>query len=189
MQSDCFPFVMYFPFEFIPLTSASRHVEKACRLYETAFPECERRPTDAWLALMTSEPTFHAMAVGTETIFAGFLTYWEMSGFLYVEHFAIVPEARGGGIGEYMMRQFLQSFPHVVLEAEPPTDEMTRRRIGFYRRCGFEISKRSYLQPPYRRGEQPVPLVLMSTDPAWLEVRFEDVCRVIAQKVYGVGEP
>lgn len=178
--------IMNFPFDFLPLTPSSPHAEKACRLYESAFPECERRPTEAWLRLMDDEPAFHAMLIGTESIFAGILTYWEMPGFVYVEHFAVVPEARGGGIGQYMMQQFRQAFPRVVLEAEPPTDELTQRRIAFYRRCGFEMSERPYLQPPYRWGEQPVPLVLMSTDAVWLESQYDMVCRIVAERVYGV---
>lgn len=177
---------MNFPFDFVPLTPASSHAQKACRLYESAFPECERRPTEAWLRLMKDEPAFHAMVIGAENIFAGILTYWELPGFVYVEHFAIVPEARGGGIGEHMMQQFRQAFPRVLLEAEPPTDELTQRRIAFYRRCSFEVSERPYLQPPYRRGEQPVPLVLMSTDAVWLEKHHEEVVRVLAKRVYGV---
>ena len=57
---------------------------------------------------------------------------------------------------------------------------------AFYRRCGFEVSERPYLQPPYRRGEQPVPLVLMTTDAVWLEKHHEEVVRVLAERVYGV---
>ena len=105
---------------------------------------------------------------------------------MYVEHFAIVPEARGGCLGEHMLQQFRQAFPRVLLEAEPPTDELTQRRIAFYRRCGFEVLERPYLQPPYRRGEQPVPLVLMTTDAVWLEKHHEEVVRVLAERVYGV---
>lgn len=180
---------MFFPFRFIPLRPDTGFAEKACRLYESAFPECERRPTEAWLALMKNEPAFHAMAIGSECLFVGFLTYWQMSGYVYVEHFAIVPEARGGGIGEHMMVQFLQKHSRLVLEAEPPTDEMVQRRIGFYRRCGLEMSERPYEQPPYHPEAPFVPLVLMSTDLAWLEARFEEVRRAIARKVYGVEIP
>lgn len=179
---------MFFPFRFIPLRPDAEHTEKACKLYESAFPECERRPTEAWLALMKNEPDFHVMAIGTESLFVGFLTYWQMSGYVYVEHFAIMPEARGGGIGEHMMWQFLQEHPRLVLEAEPPTDEMARRRIAFYRRCGLEMSERPYEQPPYYPEAPSVPLVLMSTNPAWLEARFEEVRRAIARKVYGVDK-
>lgn len=186
MRTDVAVVSMSSHIDFIPLYSTSEHIEKACTLYELAFPECERRPTEAWLRLMDDEPAFHAMLIGTESIFAGILTYWEMPGFVYVEHFAVVPEARGGGIGQHMMQQFRQAFPRVVLEAEPPTDELTHRRIAFYRRCGFEMSERPYFQPPYRWGEQSVPLVLMSTDAVWLEKHHEEVSRVLAERVYGV---
>lgn len=186
MSTDIAVVSMFSTFHLIPLHPASEHIEKACSLYELAFPECERRPIEAWLRLMNDEPAFHAMVIATESTFAGILTYWELPEFVYVEHFAIVPEARGGGIGEHMMQQFRQAFPRVVLEAEPPTDELTHRRIAFYRRCGFEVSERPYLQPPYRLGEPSVPLVLMSTDAVWLESQYETVRRTIAKRVYEV---
>lgn len=186
MSTDIAVASMFSTYHFIPLHSASEHIEKARTLYELAFPECERRPSTAWLRLMNDEPAFHAMAIATESTFAGILTYWEMPEFVYVEHFAIMPDVRGYGIGAHMMKRLQQRFSRIVLEAEPPTDEMTRRRIGFYRRLGWEMSEKPYIQPPYRLGEPSVPLVLMSTDLVWLESQYETVCRAIAKRVYKV---
>ena len=48
------------------------------------------------------------------------------------------------------MKQFLVFCgTPVVLEVEMPTDEMSKRRIGFYERLGFELDNQVYHQPPY----------------------------------------
>ena len=39
---------------------------------------------------------------------------------------------------------------------------MAERRLGFYARCGFHRDPLPYLQPPYREGDAPTPLCLLS---------------------------
>ena len=73
--------------------------------------------------------------------YVGFITGWLFDGYTYVEHFAIDPAASNGGIGAEAMKQFLVFCgTPVVLEVEMPTDEMSKRRIGFYERLGFITS-------------------------------------------------
>ncbi len=36
-----------------------------------------------------------------------------------------------------------------LLEVEPTTDEMTTRRVNYYRRNGYEILDKTYMQPSY----------------------------------------
>lgn len=50
----------------------------------------------------------------------------------------------------------------VVLEVEMPTEEMSKRRIGFYERLGFVLDHHVYFQPPYRKGEAFLEMRLMT---------------------------
>ena len=71
-------------------------------------------------------------ALSKEDRYVGFITGWLFDGYTYVEHFAIDPAARNGGIGAEAMKQFLVFCgTSVVLEVEMPTDEMSKRRISF----------------------------------------------------------
>ena len=73
---------------------------------------------------------------------------------------------------------------NVVLEVELPEDALTRRRIGFYERHGFVWNDYPYMQPPMRKGQEPLPLRLM-TKPTALDVEtYERYRSAIHQNVY-----
>lgn len=160
--------------------------ERIGSTYELSFPPAERRDFELLPALL-AHPYFRAYALLSEGAYAGMITCWEFPGFTYVEHFAIDEAARNGGIGGQAMRSFLQerSAP-VVLEVEPPTCEISRRRIGFYERLGFVLDDRPYRQPPYRKGEAWIPLQLMSYGPTRLAENYETVRDTIYEYVYGI---
>ena len=67
-----------------------------------------------------------------------------------------------------------------------PTEEMSKRRIGFYERLGFVLDHHVYFQPPYRRGEALLEMRLMTHGELDLERSFERVKTIIHQNVYGV---
>ena len=108
------------------------------RTYTESFPEVERRDFSLVRNLVRDESRFIVYALSKEDRYVGFITGWLFDGYTYVEHFAIDPAARNGGIGAEAMKQFLVFCgTPVVLEVEMPTDEMSKRRIGFYERLGF----------------------------------------------------
>ena len=94
----------------------------------------------------------------------GLLTTWHFETFVYIEHFAIAPALRSQGYGTEALKTFIskQEKP-IILEAEPPTDDITRRRIGFYQRNGLTMYDFPYIQPAYTPESKPVELRLMGT--------------------------
>ena len=116
----------------------------------------------------------------------GLLTTWSFDEFVYVEHFAISSSLRSQGYGTEVLSTFIQSQQKpLILEAEPPTDETTRRRIRFYERHGLTLFDFPYMQPAYTAESQPVPLCLMGTlDPS--VTPLAQVSRVLHSKVYEV---
>ena len=102
------------------------------RTYNEAFPVVERRDFALVRQLIANEPAFQLRVFYREGTYVGFLSNWQFVGFRYVEHFAIDPAARNGGIGGIALRLFLAlQEDAVVLEVELPVDELTRRRVGF----------------------------------------------------------
>ncbi len=83
-------------------------------------------------------------------------------GGLYLEHLAVDPGLRNEKFGSRILERLASGGQPVVLEIEPPEDELTRRRCGFYRRNGFVANEHPYLHPSYSRPFEPHPLVLMS---------------------------
>lgn len=85
------------------------------------------------------------------------------------------------------MRWFLASDSRpLVIEVEPPTDEMACRRIGFYERNGLRLwNDVEYVQPPYSPDRHAIELKLMTYGGISLSAGDKYVKR-IHRDVYGV---
>lgn len=65
---------------------------------------------------------------------------WDFDDFVFLEHFAVDPARRSGGIGGQMLDAMLAHCgKRACLEAELPETELAARRIGFYERHGFTV--------------------------------------------------
>ena len=160
------------------------------KLLHSAFPSDERRDDEQQRAYTDNNKQFHCLLIRSLEIPVGLLTYWDFEDFIYIEHFAIHENLRNKGYGKQAMQLFLKdkSLP-VVLEVEMPRikGDITHRRIAFYRRQGFSLRRMPYKQPPYRQGDDWLPMKLMSTGSAkkWLPLT-ELVRNSIYQVVYNI---
>ena len=164
-------------------------LDKVENTYNDSFPEAERRAFSLVRELVKDEPRFTVYTLFKDQVYAGFITAWSFGTFIYVEHFAIDASARNGGIGGESMKQFMALCDApVVLEVEMPTEEMSKRRIGFYERLGYVLDDHVYFQPPYRQGEPLLEMRLMTYGAIDLKQSFEEVKNCIHRYVYGVNE-
>ena len=166
----------------LPITTqAIPYWDSLVSIYRESFPIDEQRPVESIARLIAEEPRYTMYAIVDDneeenedenskhnTLNTkqpiGLLTTWFFDEFIYIEHFAIDPELRSQGYGSKAMSTFIkQQGKPIVLEAEPPTDELTRRRIRFYERQGLTLYDFPYLQPAYTEASQPVELRLMGT--------------------------
>jgi len=155
------------------------------QLYEQAFPVQERREFEQLLQLL-DEPDMHLDVAVVGTRMAGFYIFWQFESFCFLEHLAIQPDLQGQGFGQQFLQRLLrEAGEKLVLEVERPGDETTRRRIRFYEGLGFTLHPGfDYYQPPYRKGQPPVPLYLMTSPPLTDAVALAWLSRVIKQQVY-----
>lgn len=154
--------------------------------YEASFPEEERREFSLVYKLIADEPAFTAYALLQNDVYIGFMTTWTFEDFVYIEHFAIEPTFRNGGIGAKVMQQFLSKEQTVVLEVEVPKDDLSQRRVSFYVRLGFLLDSHTYFQPPYHKGGDRVEMRLMSIGNINMEQSFTEVCNILYENVYGI---
>lgn len=164
-----------------------RHYPFVETLLHSAFPKEERRDDPQQRANTDLKPHFHCMIVLTESNTPiGLLTYWDFTQFLYIEHFAIDADQRNKGYGQEALTMLLNraSVP-IVLEAEIPQrhNDQASRRINFYKRMGFKLRKTPYRQPPYRRGDNWLPMKLMTYGELMMKV---DVINHLYWEVYEV---
>lgn len=173
--------------ELIPVKTTHPYYAYAEQLMTDAFPPEERRPIEQQRAYTDHNPLFHSNAVVENGQFAGLINYWQLDGFLYFEHLATCPSLRGGGLGKRILETLCANAAlPIILEVEPPTNEIASRRIGFYRRCGFSLwDKQTYMQPSYAPGLPSIPLLLMAYGDIDEEQDFERTVREIHRHVYG----
>lgn len=166
------------------LSTSDSLFERFSELFQSSFPVNERRPLESLKKIISDEHDVYCDAVLKDIVFVGLLVYWDFSDFVYVEYLAVNPDIRGGGIGARILSQLKDCVRRpVVLEVEPPLNELAKRRIGFYERNGFVLLDNEYFQPSY--GLMPgLELKLMSSGKLMLDI--PEVIDIIHRRVYGV---
>lgn len=144
------------------------------------IPDERRDYKDALKLLENGDFSVYNVEENGEKI--GFITLWHFSDFEFAEHFVIYESFRNKGYGSRALSALKAKFERIVLEAEPPTGEIQKRRLAFYGRNGFFENEKEYMQPAYRKEGEEVPLVIMSY-PSPLE-DFDGAVRCIKRKVY-----
>lgn len=156
------------------------------QLMYDAFPQEERRETSQQRIYSDSNPLFRSNVILENSKAIGMISYWDMENFYYIEHFAIDPTLRNGGYGKLVLECIKEELQGpIVLEVEEPTDEMSTRRINFYKRLGFILHEKPYMQPPYRVGGSELPMHLMTYGNIDMETGFETVKSILYKEVYG----
>lgn len=135
---------------------------EAWRLYLKSFPPQERRRLPTQKKIMDTPPYHFELALEVGSMI-GFVLWWGFDDVRYIEHLATFPHLRGKGHGARILKKFIEADDTpVLLEVEPPTDDISRRRVGFYERAGFVFNDHDYSHPPYKKGGERVRLMIMT---------------------------
>ena len=70
---------------------------------------------------------------------------------MYIEHYAIIDKVRGQGYGTRLLGELIASTNKtVILEIDPVVDEISQKRLRFYRALGFVENDFPHVHPPYQ---------------------------------------
>lgn len=146
--------------------STQKEIKAAEALYEGAFPPSERRPYELILN-PSADDDGRIYMILKDSRMVGILNFRHFDGYLYLEHYAILPSERNRQLGTSFLQALKQfAVKPIIIEVEPEgSNAMADRRIAFYRRNGFEILPCKYRQPPVSPDEDWVDLLLMATAP------------------------
>ena len=88
-----------------------------------------------------------------------------------MEHLCVAPAMRNRRYGQRIL-EALRDKP-LILEIDPPVDNISRRRRSFYERCGFVENPYPHIHPPYHKGSAGHELVVMSYPKALAPDKYE----------------
>lgn len=164
-------------------SASHRNLEILLPLYVEAFPAEERRTTSDLLRMLNQKDMFFS-AILTDEVVVGLVVYWKFEGFLYMEHLAVLASRRKEGIGAAVLKELKKEGVPILLEAEIPYDDASTQRINFYHRSGFNALPVYYHQPPYRKGETVVPMMLLSDRNDWEQEVLRIATELFQNRVY-----
>lgn len=174
------------------LDSADSVMVKIEQLYTSAFPPDERRDFADFKALLADAAMPFAVIGAFDKVnpdrLLAFVSYWQFGDISYIEHFAVIGEMRGRGVGSSVLRHFVAEVsPSIVLEVEPPVTPVAVKRIDFYRSLGLKLwSDVHYVQPAYAPDKQPLEMKLMTHGDV-MESQLMQVVGQMRRLVYGCG--
>lgn len=153
-------------------------------LLESSFPHIEYRSFENQKALLAKE-IYHILFCFKDEIMIGAMAFWHIDGYVFIEHFAVNKAFRGHKIGTKMLEKIKNNTEgFVILEIELPYNEISRKRIDFYKRNGFYYNDFEYYQTPLNKGDKPLPLRIMSY-PDYLEkTEFSKIQKALVKAVY-----
>lgn len=156
--------------------------QEVWEIYTQSFPPYEIRTEEAQKKLMT-EKDYFCMALYEEKTLVGILFYWETETIRYVEHLAISPHLRGKNYGSRIMGGLCSTEKIVILEIDPPIDEISKKRQQFYENLGFFMNPFHFIHPSYTKIKHPHQLKIMSSPRKLEQKEFDDFIEYLHQKV------
>lgn len=133
----------------------------AMALYRSSFPAHELR-TAASQARVLAQGAYQFRLIYDGDTWVGLLLCWDAGSCFYIEHFCTRPELRGRGFGQAALALLAEEGKAVILEIDPPMDDIARRRQGFYERAGYHTNPYAHVHPPYHTANCGHALVVMS---------------------------
>ena len=116
----------------------------------------------------------------------GMISYWDMGDLLLYWAFCHRPLPAQRGLRQRVLESIQTKLQGpIILEVEEPTEEMSIRRINFYKRLNFTLHEKPYMQPPYRTGDSGLPMLLMTYGDIDMEKDFDKVKNMLYKEVYG----
>ena len=154
------------------------------KILESSFPAKEYRSYERQKELL-DHPDYDIEVYEEEERIKGYISSWKFKDFNFVEHLVVCPDTRGEGIGTKILTSARSKWiKRIYLEVEPPEDEISRRRIAFYERNGFELNEYPYAQPPLMPGNAEIPLLIMTSQGKITEEDFHEFKRKMKGVVY-----
>ena len=157
-------------------------------LMSEAFPSIERRSYENQKELLYEDLYNIIINKDKDHNINGFIANWQFNDFNFIEHFAVDSKKRGHGLGTSMLKEYLNKCNKpIFLEVEFPENDISKRRIEFYKQFGFYLNEFDYVQPPMQKQHDFLPLKVMSYPKSVNETEFMKFKNIVYDRVYKIN--
>lgn len=157
-------------------------------LMSEAFPSIERRSYENQKELLYEDLYNIVISKDKDHNINGFIANWQFNDFNFIEHFAVDSKKRGHGLGTSMLKEYLNKCNKpIFLEVEFPENDISKRRIEFYKQYGFYLNDFEYWQPPMQKQHDFLPLKVMSYPKPVNEAEFIKFKNIVYDRVYKIN--
>ncbi len=161
--------------------------DKVFNLMQKSFPENEYRIYEKQLSLLDLKEYKICTKYSENGELSAFIAIWDFQKFIFIEHLAVNPACRGEGLGTKIMKETMEKYKKpVILEIEPPINEVAIKRCNFYKRLGFHLCDYEYYQQPLRENQSKLKLNLMSYPEPLNKNEFDYVRNYLLEHIYSI---
>lgn len=165
-----------------------REFDQVFDIMKTSFPEDEYRTYQEQKALL-DVPEYQIFVLRDDAggQIKAFIAVWDFNTAAFIEHFAVNPQYRNGGLGSKMLNELSDKLGKmIVLEVELPENQMAARRIEFYRRNNFFLNEYPYTMPALAKNRNAVNMKIMTLGRSVTQEEFNNIKTLLYSKVYKV---
>lgn len=138
-------------------------------IYSVSFPIYEQRD-EKQQAYAFTDTHYHLLATIEDDVLVSFISYWEFDTYVYIEHLAVNPGLRGRNAGSKTLSAFAEHIQKtIILEIDPPVDEISRKRLRFYEKLGYKTNPYKHFHPAYMPQQYEPHELLVLSNPASLD--------------------
>ena len=167
------------------LSKDDKMFNDAIILYKKSFPSHEQREIESQKEILNDEE-YHFDLIYDNDTFIGIVLYWETLNYIYIEHFCIEPNMRNKKYGETALELLKKKNKTIILEIDPPIDEISIRRKSFYNRVGYKENTFNHIHPPYNNLNSGHVLSVMSYPNLLSQIEYDNFNLYLKNRVMKV---
>lgn len=133
------------------------------KIMDESFPDAERRSYNEQFSLLEDEHCKVFVKRNEKGEIIIFFIAWIFDDFCFGEHLATDKRYRNLGLGSKFFSSCVDKLPTpMIIEVEPPENDIAKRRINLYKRLGFHLNSYKHKQPALQEHTEPCDLLIMS---------------------------
>lgn len=155
-------------------------------LLERNFPKDEYRSYQHQKNLMKKNNYQIFVTLDNSNLFVkAAVALWTFDNFYYIEHLVVNKDYRNNRQGSKILNQLTKFLDRIIiLEVEPPTNSVNKKRISFYLKNNFFLNEYPYIMPALENDKNPLELNIMSSNRLLSETEFTEIKNILYSKVY-----